>query len=248
MSDYTRWQAARLTALQAEDGWLNLTDRVELRQGAQTVGAGAGNDIVLSIGPDRLGVLSVAGERAELQGPDGRSQAFANTASYPQLRVSGMLLELHSVDGAPALRVRDLARKRQVDLRCFPFDPAWVIQADWERLAVPASRSIGQKGAAETEVQVTHRAHFTTLGHDVTLLATHWKRDMPMFVIRDATSGQETYGASRFVIGEPDGSHITLDFNRAHNPPCAFTDFAICPLPPHENRLPFAIRAGEFAP
>ena len=111
--------------MQAEDGWLNLTDRVELRQGAQTVGAGAGNDIVLSIGPDRLGVLSVAGERAELQRPDGRSQAFANTASYPQLRVGGMLLELHSVDGAPALRVRDLGRMRQVDLRCFPFDPAW---------------------------------------------------------------------------------------------------------------------------
>jgi uncharacterized protein (DUF1684 family) len=47
------------------------------------------------------------------------------------------------------------------------------------------------------------------------------------------------------LIGEPLGDTITLDFNRAHNPPCAFTDFAICPLPPRENRLSFPIRAGE---
>ena len=248
MSEFTQWQAARLTALQAEDGWLNLTDRVDLRQGAQRVGTGEDCEVRLSVGPDLLGVLTVTGTDGMLRAANGRVQAFESTASYPQLRVSGLLLELHSVDGAPALRVRDLARKRQVDLRYFPFDPAWVIKADWERLAVPASQSIGQRGAAETEVQVTHRAHFTHLGHDVTLLATHWKADQPMFVIRDATSGQETYAASRFLIGEPDGTHITLDFNRAHNPPCAFTDFAICPLPPRENRLPFAIRAGEFAP
>jgi uncharacterized protein (DUF1684 family) len=66
-----------------------------------------------------------------------------------------------------------------------------------------------------------------------------------MFVIRDATAGSETYAASRFLIGDPAGDTITLDFNRAHNPPCAFTDFAICPLPPRENRLSFPIRAGE---
>jgi uncharacterized protein (DUF1684 family) len=70
-----------------------------------------------------------------------------------------------------------------------------------------------------------------------------------MFVIRDKTSGRETYAASRFLIGEDvTDTTITLDFNRAHNPPCAFTEFAICPLPPRENILPFALRAGEMAP
>ena len=87
--------------------------------------------------------------------------------------------------------------------------------------------------------------YFTHDGQDVTLLATHWKAGKPMFVIRDATAGSETYAASRFLIGDPAGDTITLDFNRAHNPPCAFTDFAICPLPPRENRLSFPIRAGE---
>ena len=70
-----------------------------------------------------------------------------------------------------------------------------------------------------------------------------------MFVIRDATSGRETYGASRFLIGEDmTDDEITLDFNRLHNPPCAFTPFAICPLPPRQNILPFAVTAGELAP
>ena len=66
-----------------------------------------------------------------------------------------------------------------------------------------------------------------------------------VFVFRDRTAG-ETYGAGRFLYGEEnaDGT-ITLDFNCAFNPPCAFTDFAICPLPPRENRLSFPIRAGE---
>ncbi|MFM7656159.1 MAG: DUF1684 domain-containing protein [Paracoccaceae bacterium] len=62
----------------------------------------------------------------------------------------------------------------------------------------------------------------------------------------DATSGRETYGAARFLMGEDmhDGG-ITLDFNRAFTPPCAFTPFAICPLPPRQNVLPFAVTAGE---
>ena len=67
-----------------------------------------------------------------------------------------------------------------------------------------------------------------------------------MFVIRDQTSGTETYAASRFLIGEEiTQGAITLDFNRAFHPPCSFTDFAICPLPPRENILPFRIEAGE---
>ena len=82
----------------------------------------------------------------------------------------------------------------------------------------------------------------------MTLLATQRKSSLPMFVIRDATSGRETYAAARFLIGQDmTASAITLDFNKAYNPPCAFTDFAICPLPPRENILPFAVRAGERA-
>ena len=70
----------------------------------------------------------------------------------------------------------------------------------------------------------------------------------PMFVLHDGTSGRETYGASRFLIGEVTAEGIVLDFNKAINPPCAFIDYATCPLPPAENRLPLRITAGEKRP
>jgi uncharacterized protein (DUF1684 family) len=69
------------------------------------------------------------------------------------------------------------------------------------------------------------------------------------FIFRDATSGHTTYGAGRFLYAEPpkDG-RVLLDFNKAYSPPCAFTPYATCPLPPAQNRLPIAIEAGEMSP
>ena len=68
------------------------------------------------------------------------------------------------------------------------------------------------------------------------------------FIFRDRTSGRETYGSGRFLYSElPSGGRVLLDFNKAYNPPCAFTAFATCPLPPKQNALPVAIEAGEKA-
>lgn len=239
---HAEWQAKRLAALQAEDGWLNLTDRVEIPPGPQRIGHAPDNDLVLSVGPDHLGTLTATATEAALDGVP-----FVAEGGNPMMRAGGLLLELHTVEGQPALRVRDPGLRRQVKIASYPFDPAWIIQAEWLALP-PRPQAVEQKGAGPTEVTLTHAARFTHAGQEVTLLATHWKSGLPMFVIRDATSGPETYAASRFLIAEPTGSRITLDFNRAHNPPCAFTDFAICPLPPRENRLSFAIRAGELKP
>lgn len=250
MQSLDDWRGARLAALTAEDGWLNLTDRVEIGQGPHSVGRVAGNDLVLSVGPDRLGVLRLGAEGASLQTPDGVSRPFAPApGGFPQLRVPPLLLEIHTVDGNSALRVRDLTALRHADLRYFPDDPAFVIRARWERLEAPTSATIGQRGGAETEVTLTHVARFSHAGHDVALVPTHWKAGQPMFVFRDATSGHETYGAARFLMGEEmTEGEITLDFNRAFTPPCGFTPHAICPLPPRQNILPFAVRAGEMAP
>lgn len=254
MIPYASWQAERLAGLTAEAGWLNLTDRVAIAPGPQRVGSDPDNDLVLSVGPAHLGVLAATTTTATTPTAttptasltrNGQTHRFTTQGGNPVLRVADLLLELHSVGGEPALRVRDLTMPRAITLPAYPFDPAWVIAAKWEALAAPQSQFIDQKGAGPTEVTLTHRARFSHAGHDITLLATHWKAGKPMFVIRDATSGSETYPAGRFLMAEPEGDTITLDFNRAHNPPCAFTDFAICPLPPRENRMPFAIRAGE---
>lgn len=242
-------RADRLAALCAEDGWLNLCDRIEIGTGPQSVGAAPDAAIRLGSGPDHLGVLIATATGFALETAAGLAPFVARPDTPPQLRADPFLLEIHTVDGQPALRVRDLTLPRDMSLSYFPTDPAWVIRARWQALAAPQVQEIDQKGGAKTTVSLTHTAHFTHDGHAVTLLATHWKAGKPMFVIRDATSGRETYGASRFLIGEDaTDSEITLDFNRAFNPPCAFTDFAICPLPPRENILPFAIRAGELKP
>ena len=237
----TEWKTARLAALTAPDGWLNLTDRVDIGPGPQTVGAAPENALILSRGPAHFGTL-LPGWQFQTT---GAPQPFHLNGS-PQLTVPPFLLEIHTVEGQPALRVRDLTLPRQVHLDYYPHDPTWTLRARWEALAVAQDQTIDQKGAGPTRVTLTHRAHFSRDGHAVTLLATHWKAGQPMFVIRDATAGHGTYPASRFLLGEDmtDGE-ITLDFNKAHNPPCAFTDFAICPLPPRENILPFAVRAGE---
>lgn len=250
MQNLTDWRAARLAALTAPDGWLNLTDRIDIPQGPQRVGAGPDNDLVLSVGPDHLGVLTLTETGAEFAAPGQGAQAFAPApGGFPQLQVPPLLLELHTVDGTPALRVRDLTAPRQADLQYFPDDPAWIIRARWDRLPAPEATTIGQRGGADTEVTLTHVATFAHAGQEIRLVPTHWKAGQPMFVVRDATSGKETYGASRFLMGEDmTDTEITFDFNRAFTPPCGFTPFAICPLPPRQNILPFAVRAGEYAP
>lgn len=242
--DLTQWKADRLKALTAPDGWLNLTDRIEIPPGPQTVGSATDNTMILSGGPAHLGTL-LPGFAFRTDGPP---QPFTQHTGNPQLTVPPFLLEIHTVDDQSALRVRDLTLPRHADLTYFPHDPTWIIRARWEALTTPQPQTVDQKGGKPTDVTLTHRAHFTRDGHSITLLATHWKGSVPMFVIRDQTSGRETYPAARFLIGQDiSATEITLDFNKSFNPPCAFTDFAICPLPPRENILPFAVRAGELA-
>ncbi len=249
MIPYSQWQAERLAALVAPDGWLNLTDRIEVGQGPQTVGSAPDNAVVLSVGPARLGTLTVTSPARAILARDGIDHAFLpHPGAGPRLQIAGLLLEIHTVEGVPALRVRDLSRRPDPHLRYFPHDPDWIITADWQALPEPRRAGIDMVGGRSEEVVITHVARFSHAGHQITLLPTHAKEGRPMFVIRDATSGHETYGAARFLIAEPRDGRIVLDFNRAHTPPCGFSDFAICPLPPPENRLPFAVRAGEMAP
>jgi uncharacterized protein len=237
----------RLATLQAEDGWLNLIAREPIRPGTQSVGAAADNQIRLPAGPAHLGQLipmADGGYRFQTATASALFQARPDTP--PQLRLPPFLLEIHTADDQPALRVRDLTLPRHADLSYFPDSPDWIIRARWQALPAPVLHSIDQKGGAATAVTLTHSAQFHHDGQAVNLLATHWKAGKPMFVIRDATSGKGSYAASRFLIGEDaTDSEITLDFNRAFTPPCGFTDFAICPLPPRANILPFRIAAGE---
>jgi uncharacterized protein len=243
LADY---RAARLAALTAPDGWLNLVARIELSPGSHQVGAGQA--VQLPSGPDLLGKLELSETGATFARPGEAPLPFQPVPdAFPQIRVDPFLLEIHTVDGIPALRVRDLTLRPTIALRSFPDAPDWVIRAKWESFT-PEATEIKMKDGSTAAVTITHRATFQHQGRTVTLMPTHVKSGKPMFVFRDATAG-ETYPACRFLFGEdPSDTEITLDFNRAITPPCGFTDFAICPLPPPGNILPFRIEAGELAP
>lgn len=255
MQPLAEWRAERLAALTAPDGWLNLTDRVEIAAGNRyAVGRDAENGLCISAGPGHLGVLTLAADgQAHLTTPAGQDLPFTpKPGAPPRLAVDNLILEIHVAEGIPALRVRRIdhpRRFRDPGIRHYPEAPDWVIRARWLPLAAPQDAQIDLVGGRREVVRLTHQAVFRHEGQTVTLIPTHWKAGAPMFVIRDLTSGGETYPAARFLIGEDvTETEITLDFNKAHTPPCGFTDLAVCPLPPRENILPFRIEAGELRP
>lgn len=249
---YALWQQKRLAALKAPDGWLNIVAREWLSEGTVSVGSAADNDIVLPTGPDHVGTLTQDGAGRVTYAPadGGAPQVLALDKYKPPRFTSGnLLLEVTTLNGENALRVRDTASRAAEDLApiaYFPYDPSWRIVADWIKLDTPKGLTIDTSKAIPTAVEASHKAVFTRDGVTYELLATHGTAESPQFVIRDLTSKDTTYAASRFVFGEDvTDKSVVLDFNKAINPPCAFTDFAICPLPPAENVLPIRIEAGE---
>jgi uncharacterized protein len=146
------------------------------------------------------------------------------------------------------IRVKDNdspERKRFAGLSWYSVDPAWRIRAKFTAWDAPHTiaftNTIGQKENEPSPGYVT----FTKGGREYRLEPTLEDGTL-FFVFRDRTSGKTTYGASRFLYAEAAKDGIVyLDFNRAENPPCAFTAYATCPLPPAQNRLDLAVEAGE---
>ena len=153
-------------------------------------------------------------------------------------------------DGKKALRVKDSeaeTRTHFLGLDYFPIDPSWRIEADWVPFERPREVSIRNILGSVSPALVLGKAVFKRDGHTYELLPIQEDPDgLLFFVISDQTSGDETYAAARFLYAAPPtDDKVILDFNKAQNPPCAFTPFATCPLPPKENELNLAIKAGE---
>jgi uncharacterized protein (DUF1684 family) len=261
-AEIRRWRAQRVDELSRPDGWLALIGLHFLAPGVNAVGSAPENDVVLVAGPARLGnvIVNRSGEVEFTAAPgtgvriDGRI-AEAAVLSADELHPTVVTAESVSffvIDrgGRKALRVKDSASPRRTAFRgldYFPIDPSWRIVARWlpfvRSRMMPFANILGQTGP----MLVPGKAAFAWQGRDFELLAIDEGPHKPLFfVFADATSGRVTYAASRFLYVErPRDGTLVLDFNRAENPPCAFTPFSTCPLPPRENRLPFAVTAGE---
>lgn len=263
---HRRWRERRFEELSAPQSWLGLVGLFWLEPGNNPVGSAAGSTVPMPEGPAHLGDLiwqdqklvwrpapgssaTVSGGERDAGGDvvlrtDAAGESSASRVSWAEW--SFFVIER---DSRPAVRLRNLAwrEKRSFDgVECYPFDPDWRIEADWEELAEPLTMEVPNVTGELKSVKVTQRAVFTRAGVEHVLLPLDVGDNGVFFVFRDATSGKETYGAGRFLRAKPPvAERMLLDFNRAYNPPCAFTPFATCPLPPPENWLPIPIRAGE---
>lgn len=251
VAEHRQWQQRRRAELDAPEGWPGLIGLHWLEPGANAVGSDPACPVPLPAGPPRLGVLEWQEDGLTWQPQDGPAQTLQSDAGgTPTLLTWGdYRFFVIARDGRLAVRLRDLAwqsRRPFAGLEYFDYDPAWRLVARWESLAEPLVMEVPSVTGELQPVTVRQQAVFQCQGQEVALLPMEVGEAGVFFVFRDAGSGRLSYGAGRFLRARPprDGL-LVLDFNRAYNPPCAFTPFATCPLPPPENWLPFAVPAGE---
>ena len=251
VSDLSHWQAARHAELSAADSWLGLVGLFWLEDGLNAVGSAENSVVCLPAGPAFAGSVRVEGTRVVWQAV-GQKELELETdrnGTPAAVHIEKLAFFIVEREGRLAARVRDLdwaSRQAFAGLEYFPEDAAWVYEAEWVELSPPLTMEVPNVTGELKAVEVRHKAVFTMDGQSVELLPMAESDKEVFFVFRDRTSGKESYGAGRFLKALPaKNGRIVLDFNRAYNPPCAFTPFATCPLPPPENWLPFPVPAGE---
>ncbi len=260
------WRERRLASLRRDTGWLTLTGLDTLERGrSYALGSAAGSDVRLpDAAPRQLGTITVGHEgEVELRVAAGAKVTVdglpvTTVALFGPHVESPPLVEAGSVNflviergGVLFLRTRDRkhpALQSFTGLEQFPIDPRWRFEARFDPYdpvrQIPIANILGQVSDTPSWGAVV----FDYQGETYRIDAVAEPGDEELFLIfGDATSGHETYGAGRYLYADaPDATgRVVVDFNRAYNPPCAFTPFATCPLPPSQNRLPFRVEAGE---
>lgn len=252
------WRAARYAALRRDVGWLTLAGLAWLRPGVNRVGSAPGSDARLPSGPSSAGTIEVTGTHATASGAwrhGGRAvdrlPLVTDAAGEPTMLELGDLRScVIERGGRLALRTWDLGsvQRRGFDgIPHWPVDLAWRLPARFEatpgrRVAVPDVIGMVEEEPSPGDVVLElggaeHRLQALEGGPSGEL----W------LVFGDATNGVESYAGGRFLYTDPpaDAGRLVVDFNRAYNPPCVFSDHATCPLPWPPNRLPLRITAGE---
>lgn len=260
------FRAQREAEISGPTGWGALVGLHFLTHGTHTIGRDEANDVVLAApsAPARLGRLAVGARGASIRlatDVDARVKGHAvglaalwpGTPADDGLVVDGMTMIMLRRGGRLALRVWD-ARAPVIEtftgLKWSPIDPAWRIDARF--VAEEPEVDVPILNVLDELVNMRHvgYAEFEVAGQPIRLLALKETLDAEelFFIFRDGTSGRETYEAGRYLYTPlPKDGRVTLDFNKAKNPPCTFTDYATCPLPPAMNRLALPVRAGELS-
>jgi len=256
-----KWRAKHETDYRRD--WVTIAGLHPLKLGVNTAGSAASNDIVLpAAAPAVLGWF-VRDDRAVRFEPAPGAAVVLNGQAITQpielrddrtpkaddLVIGDVRLAVHVSGETKSLRVRDpngeLARGF-LGFRWFPIDLQYRVVGRFIKDAQPQAVKVLNTFGELDEFQSEGVVEFSLLGHTLRLRPFTTRPKRFYFVFRDASSGQETYEAARFLYADllDDGTTV-LDFNQAYNPPCAFNPYTTCPIPIRENRLSVKILAGE---
>ncbi len=260
------WHDGRIERLAADDGWLTLVGLHPLPDGESMVGTAETCQVRLdATAPTEIGTL-------DLQ-PDGIRFVPVAGAS---VTVDGVVVSepidvATDADGAPTifrtgtvnfhvlargdrhfLRVKDNASPVRRDFQGvdrFAVDEAWRVTARLESEGMPPTVPIANVLGQVDQQPSPGVLVFDMDGKRLRLIPVGEAGKSMFIVFGDASNGHDTYGGGRFLSADPPDAegNVVLDFNKATNPPCSFTPYATCPMPPRENLLPVAVTAGEKA-
>lgn len=265
LADENIWRMQRQERLLKPDGWTSLVGLHWIELKAHYIGSDAGSGIRLALGPPKMGLLQQQdghlfftpekGVALTLNGEplEGRVELYDDASETPSVigfdDGKGQLTVIER-GGRHALRVKHAdaeTRTRFAGLDYWPADASWKIEgrfvANPPGKTIPVADIIG----ITNDVPSPGAVEFQRDGRTWRIEAMDEGDGQLFLVFADRTNGHGSYGAGRFLYAAPPDASgkVTIDFNQAYNPPCAFTSFATCPLPPPENRLDLAITAGE---
>ena len=271
LEDLAHWRAQREHEIDAPGGWLTLVGMEWLKAGPNAFGAAADNQIQLHAhAPDHLGVLTVSDNSVVLDAPAGGFPAdlevdgkSAQAGPLVAMGAKPSVISWHSLSmvvlhraGRYTLQIKDSdspARAVFHGLNWYAPNKHFLVEAKWTPYTPPHIEKIPTVTGATLDLPSPGLAEFTLFGMPFRLepVIEDPSGKTLFFILRDQTRYDTTYEAARFLhTGLPDrgldkpGS-LTLDFNRLENPPCAYTAYAVCPLPPMANRLLIQLKAGE---
>lgn len=265
LAELDKFHADREAELKADDGWLTVAGLFWLKPGPNKAGSATGNDVLLPAkAPATLGTFDLK---------DGAVTFTADPAAHVMIgdrHVTTTAFDIRAGDAGAirsgdlvmfpiqrgdkfGIRMRDLrsaTRKGFTGVRTFPVRPEYRIVARFVAYPQPKKVLVPNVLGQYPEMTSPGYVTFTLNGQSLRLepvFETDERKEL-FFIFGDATNKGETYAAGRFLYTPlPKDGTVIMDFNKAINPPCAFTDFATCPLPTKENRLPVRIEAGELA-
>jgi len=257
-----QWRAQHESELKADGGWLTVSGLFWLKDGINRVGSNQANEIVLPRGPAELGSFELhqgktifrgaPGVAVKLNGqPAGAVAPLKSDADGKPDKIqydAFTMFVIHRGD-RDAIRFKDTeseSRKAFTGLHWFPVKENYRVIAKFVPYQPQKMLTIPNiLGETEQDPSPGYVA-FTLNGQSLRLDPVQ-EDDQLFFIFHDLTSGKETYPAGRFLYTDlPKNGEVVMDFNQAENPPCAFTAYATCPLPPKQNRLPVRVEAGEL--